>query len=878
MRGGEIRKAFLDFFEERGHAILPSSSLIPEGDPTLLFTSAGMVQFKPMFRGEVEPKFRRVATAQKCFRTPDIEVVGKMVRYNTFFEMLGNFSFGDYFKREAILWAFQFVVQVLGIDKERIWATIHPEDEEAKAIWRDEIGIPEGKIIAVEKNYWTLGVGPSGPCSEIQIDLGEEFGCGQENCIPEHSDGCNRYLELWNLVFTQFDQAEDGTRKPLKQKNIDTGMGLERAAMVVQGKRNVYETDLIKPIIDAASDILGVSYGKDEEIDISLRIISDHIRAITFIISDGVLPSNEGRGYVLRRVLRRAMRRGALLGVEEPFLYRLVKTVVSIMSDGYPELKESEKHVEKVVMAEEERFLRTREAGMALLSSLMEDLAKEGKKVIPGEDAFRLYDTYGFPLELTVEIAKEEGFSVDEEGFRAAMEEQRKRGRESWVGLQVDDLTPYRRIEADIGRTEFMGYELLSSSSELLAILKREGDSVMRVEEASEGEDVEIFLDKTPFYGEAGGQVGDKGVITSDSGEVEVYDVKRPTEGLIVHKGRVLRGTISVGTRVRAEVDKVRRMSTARHHTSTHLLHAALRKVLGDHVRQAGSLVAPDRLRFDFTHFQPMTREEVKRVEDIVNDVVLENYPVETMVMGIEEARSIGAVALFGEKYGETVRVVKVDDFSVELCGGTHVRATGDIGVFRIVSESGIAAGVRRIEAVSGIAALRWMRANEEMLDRIAEALRVGREEVLERTMRIQEEKKELERELEEIRSYLISLEVKGIASRAVEIGPAKFVAAKVDVKRMEDLRAMAERIRDMLGNSVVLLGSVIDGKAAFVGTVSKELTGKIDASKLVKEVAKLCGGGGGGRPDLAQAGGKDPEKLELALSSAEKMVREILK
>jgi alanyl-tRNA synthetase len=877
MRGGEIRKAFLDFFEKRGHLILPSSSLVPEGDPTLLFTSAGMVQFKPMFRGEVELKFRRVATAQKCFRTPDIEMVGRMVRYNTFFEMLGNFSFGDYFKEEAIRWAWEFVTQVLGIDKGRIWATIHPEDEEALAIWRDEIGLPESRIVAVEKNYWTLGVGPSGPCSEIQIDLGEEFWCGDPNCIPEHSDSCNRYLELWNLVFTQFDQAEDGTRKPLKQKNIDTGMGLERAAMVVQGVGNVYETDLIRPIIDAAADMLGVSYGKDEETDISLRIISDHIRAVTFIISDGVLPSNEGRGYVLRRVLRRAMRRGALLGVDEPFLYRLVRTVVDIMSEGYPELLEREGHVVKVVMAEEERFLRTREAGMELLSSLMEELRREGKGVIPGEDAFKLYDTYGFPIELTVEMAKEEGFSVDEEGFRAAMEEQRRRGKESWVGLKVDDLTPYRRVEADIGPTEFVGYEELSTSSEIMAILKKDGESIAMVEVAWEGEEVEVFLDRTPFYGEAGGQVGDRGRISSESGDVEVHEARRPVEGLIAHKGKVVRGHISVGDRVRAEVDEDSRISTARHHTSTHLLHAALRRVLGDHVRQAGSLVAPDRLRFDFTHFQPMTEEEIRKVEEMVNEAILGNHPVETTIMGIEEAKRAGAIALFGERYGERVRVVKIGDISMELCGGTHVRATGDIGVFRIVSESGIAAGVRRIEALSGIEALKWMKKHEEILDRIANVLKVRREDVLERVMKIQEEKKELEREAEGMRSRLISLEVEGIALRANRIGPARFVAAKVEAKRMEELRVMAERIRDRLGDGVVLLGSVIDGKAAFVGAVSKGLTGKISASDLVKEMARICGGGGGGRPDLAQAGGRDPEKLDMALSFAEKMVRRIL-
>ncbi|MDK2889096.1 MAG: alanyl-tRNA synthetase [Thermoanaerobacter sp.] len=868
MTGKEIREKFLKFFEARGHRILPSASLIPANDPSLLWTAAGMVPFKPYFTGAAKPEVRRVTTCQKCLRTPDIESVGRTARHHTFFEMLGNFSFGDYFKEKAIPWAWEFTTRVLGLPEEKLWISIYLDDDEAFDIWHREVGVPAERIVRMGKdtNFWEIGVGPCGPCSEIYVDLGEERGCGSATCGV--GCDCDRFLEIWNLVFIQFFRDEAGNYTPLASKGIDTGMGLERVASVLQGVQSNFDTDLFREIMDFTASLAGVKYGVDGKTDMALKVIADHCRAVTFAISDGALPSNEGRGYVLRRLLRRAARFGRVLGLQEPFLYQVSRAVINQMADAYPELPANEEHVLKVIRSEEERFGETLAQGMEILNRLVEEARATGSTIIRGEDAFRLYDTYGFPLELTREMAAEEGLTVDEEAFTRAMEEQRERARRARQETEyLSEKDAFYQVLRDrVGESRFVGYDTLKTRARVTALLK-EGQPVEKV---VAGEEVEIILDVTPCYAEAGGQVSDHARISSTELEVEVREVYRPVEGLYVHRGRVLNGILQENASVVVEVDSERRWNTARNHSATHLLHKALKEILGHHVNQAGSLVEPDRLRFDFTHYAPVSPEELRRIEEMVNQVVLENLPVETLVTSLEEARAMGAVALFGEKYGERVRVVKMGDFSLELCGGTHVRSTAEIGFFKLISESSVGAGLRRVEGVTGIGALRYIRAQEEQLSRIAALVRATPSEVVHRVESLLKEMKELERESEGLRARLARFEVQSLLEQVKDLDGIKFLAAKTSAPDMDSLRAMVDLLRERLGSAVILLASPAGEKVNLVAAVTRDLLPRgLHAGKLVKEVASMLGGGGGGRPDMAQAGGKDPSRLQEALQKA---------
>ncbi|MGB9803005.1 alanine--tRNA ligase [Desulfofundulus sp.] len=868
MTGKEIREKFLKFFEARGHRILPSASLIPANDPSLLWTAAGMVPFKPYFTGAAKPDFRRVTTCQKCLRTPDIESVGRTARHHTFFEMLGNFSFGDYFKEKAIPWAWEFTTRVLGLPEEKLWVTIYLDDDEAFNIWHREVGLPPERIVRMGKdtNFWEIGVGPCGPCSEIYVDLGEERGCGSPGCGV--GCDCDRYLEIWNLVFIQFFRDEAGNYAPLDSKGIDTGMGLERVASVLQGVPSNFDTDLFREIMDYTAGLAGVKYGADSRTDMALKVIADHCRAVTFAISDGALPSNEGRGYVLRRLLRRAVRFGRLLGLNEPFLYRVAGAVIRQMGDAYPELPANQEHVLKIIRSEEERFGETLAQGTEILNRLVQEARAAGSPVIRGEDAFRLYDTYGFPLELTREMAAEEGLTVDEEGFARAMEEQReraRRARQETEYLSERDAF-YQALRNKLGETRFVGYDTLETRAKVLALL-REGRPVDKV---VAGEEVEFILDVTPCYAESGGQVSDHALVSAPELEVQVLEVYRPVEGFIVHRGKVQNGVFKKNDSVLVVVDGKRRRDTARNHSATHLLHRALKEVLGPHVNQAGSLVEPDRLRFDFTHYAAVSGEELHRIEEMVNQAVLENLPVQTFVTSLEEARAMGAVALFGEKYGEQVRVVKMGDFSIELCGGTHVRSTAEIGLFKLISESSVGAGLRRVEAVTGTAALRYVRAREEQLARIASLVKATQAEVVHRVESLVNEVKELERESEGLRARLARYEVQSLLEQVKDLDGAKFLAARTSAPDMESLRAMVDLLRERLGSAVILLASPVGERVNLVAAVTKDLLPRgLHAGKLIKEVASMLGGGGGGRPEMAQAGGRDASRLQEALQKA---------
>ncbi|MDQ0287051.1 alanyl-tRNA synthetase [Desulfofundulus luciae] len=868
MTGKEIREKFLKFFEARGHRILPSASLIPTNDPSLLWTAAGMVPFKPYFTGAAKPEVRRVATCQKCLRTPDIESVGRTARHHTFFEMLGNFSFGDYFKEKAIPWAWEFTTRVLGLPEEKLWISIYLDDDEAFDIWHREVGVPAERIVRMGKdtNFWEIGVGPCGPCSEIYVDLGEERGCGSAGCGV--GCDCDRYLEIWNLVFIQFFRDEAGNYTPLASKGIDTGMGLERVASVLQGVPSNFDTDLFREIMDFTAGLAGVKYGAGSKTDMALKVIADHCRAVTFAISDGALPSNEGRGYVLRRLLRRAVRFGRVLGLHEPFLYQVAGAVIKQMAGAYPELPANQGHVLKIIRSEEERFGETLAQGTEILNRLVQEARAAGSTVIRGEDAFRLYDTYGFPLELTREMAAEEGLTVDEEAFARAMEEQReraRRARQETEYLSEKDAF-YQVLRDKLGETRFVGYDTLEARGKVLALLK-EGRTVDKV---VAGEEVEFILDVTPCYAESGGQVSDHARISAPELEVQVMEVSRPVEGLIVHRGKVQNGILKENDSVLVVVDGKRRRDTARNHSATHLLHKALKEVLGSHVNQAGSLVEPDRLRFDFTHYAPVSLEELHRIEEMVNQAVLENLPVQTFITSLEEAQAMGAVALFGEKYGEQVRVVKMGDFSLELCGGTHVRSTAEIGLFKLISEGSVGAGLRRVEAVTGAGALRYVRAREEQLAQIASLVRATPAEVVHRVESLVKEVKELERESEGLRARLARYEVQTLLEQVKDLDGAKFLAAKTSAPDMDSLRAMVDLLRERLGSAVILLASPVGERVNLVAAVTKDLLPRgLHAGKLVKEVASMLGGGGGGRPDMAQAGGKDASRLQEALQKA---------
>ncbi|MDW7650704.1 MAG: alanine--tRNA ligase [Bacillota bacterium] len=867
MLSKDIRSTFLEFFKSKEHLVLPSFSLIPQNDPTLLMVGAGMAPLKPYFTGEKTPPNPRVATCQKCVRTPDIERVGRTSRHATFFEMLGNFSFGDYFKEEAIKWAWELMTTGYKLPEDRLYVSVFLDDDEAYDIWNKKVGIAPERIFRLgkEDNFWEIGQGPCGPCSEIYYDLGAERGCGRPDC--EVGCDCDRYMEVWNLVFTQFNCTENGEYQPLSQRNIDTGAGLERLAVVLQGVNNLFEIDTVRPILDHFCVATDTVYGKDDKKDISLRILTEHLRGICFMVGDGILPGNEGRGYVLRRLLRRAVRHGKILGVGEPFLYKAVDLVVDEYGEFYPELAKGREYIGKVVRLEEERFHETLEQGIKILNELMWKTGQRG--VFPGDAAFKLYDTYGFPIDLTKEILQENKLILDEEGFRAALEAQRERAR-SARGANVfgSEENTYQEIK-DLN-TEFAGHDSLEAKGQVLAMFT----GGVKATQATEGDEVDIVLSKTSFYGEQGGQTGDSGIIETDGGTIEVNDTVIAPFGQIVHRGKVAQGRVSEGDAARTVVHAPLRGATCRNHTATHLLHAALKKVLGDHVKQAGSLVTPDRLRFDFTHLSAVGPEQLAEVERLVNDKVWENLPVDVSHTDLEEAKEMGATALFEGKYGDAVRVVRVSDYSMELCGGTHVASSGEIGLFKIVSESGIGAGLRRIEAVTGAGAYTWFKERNYLLERAAAQLKAGTDQLPEKISGLQAEFKDLQRELQRLQLKLAGMEVDGLLADVSRKSGVPVLSAHVSAGNMETLREMADRLKNKLDSGIIVLGAAAEGKVLLVGAVTPDLVKEgYHAGKLVGEVAKLTGGGGGGRPDMAQAGGKDPDRLDEALKNVDGLV-----
>lgn len=875
LTGAELRKIFLNFFNRQDHLILPSASLVPKDDPSLLLVVAGMVPFKPYFQGKAVPPHPRVATSQKCLRTPDLESVGKTARHHTFFEMLGNFSFGDYFKKEAIAWAWEYLTREMGLSPKDLWITVYYDDEDAARIWHESIGVPRARIVPLgkETNFWEAGpVGPCGPCSEIIVDLGPERGCGSPDCSVECE--CDRYLEVWNLVFTEFNRDEEGNLTKLPRQNIDTGMGLERIASVIQGVSNNFETDLLFPLIEEASAIAGVDYGSDPKCDVALKVIADHARAVAFLIADGVLPSNEGRGYVLRRILRRAVRYGRLLGITEAFFGRITGRVITLYQDPYRELAERSDYIQKIVALEEERFGETLEQGLQILQEYLEKFGKTGEKSLPGGVAFRLYDTFGFPLELTQEILAERGLSVDMDGFRSSMEKQRERARAAWLETAPVNsfgvCTAYR-----CSKTDFQGYGNLSTRSQIQFLVSNEGEKA----EAAAGENVEIVLDKTPFYPEGGGQTGDRGLISGPEGEAAINDTKRAEGDVIIHYGRVIRGIIRKDDPVLAQVDEKRRLATARNHTATHLLHRALREVLGEHVQQMGSLVAPDRLRFDFSHFAPLSLDELERVEGLVNERILDNIIVNTFEGDRHDPRVQDAVALFGEKYGDVVRVVEIGSFSKELCGGTHVRRTSELALFKITSESGIGTGVRRIEALTGEALWHYWKEQAGIIRQVTGFLKVEPDNIPGRIEHLLQQLHEKDRELEQLRARMMRSEVDGILERVVDVDGVKLLAVQVHARDMESLRSLGDLLKERLGSGVAILGSLFDDKVGLVSFVTGDLVKSrcLHAGKLIKEVARIVDGGGGGKPDMAQAGGKNTARLgEALLKSKEILLQQL--
>ena len=874
MTGSEIRQEFLNYFQSKGHTIVSSSSLVPQKDPTLLFTNAGMVQFKNYFTGEEEAPFARATTSQKCVRAGgkhnDLENVGYTARNHTFFEMLGNFSFGDYFKEGAISMAWEFLTAILRLPKEKLWVTIHEgdealgigPDEEAGRFWQRFLPSERIRTFPSKDNFWQMGdTGPCGPCSEIVIDQGPAVGCGRSDCAI--GCDCDRYLELWNLVFMQFERHPDGRITPLPKPSIDTGMGLERITAIVQGVESNYDTDFFGTLFRAIEKWSGRRYQPRESDGVSFRVIADHCRAATFLISEGVLPSNEGRGYVLRRIMRRAMRHARKLGVNDPILFRLTDEVVGLMRDAYPELAGAREMLQMVVANEEERFSETLNIGLRLWAEERQKLKQGGQQFIPGELVFKLYDTYGFPLDLTEEIARDEGLPIDKKGFEDAMEAQRSRARESWKGSGEETLKEvYKTLVAQNIKTEFVGYDRLEAKGKLLKIFK--GDSEAEV--ALEDEEVEIIVDRTPFYGKSGGQEGDCGTITHNGSWMEVSDSLRPLPEVIVHRGKIKTGVLRVGDALHLKVDQNSRGRTALNHTATHLLQSALRQVLGGHVKQAGSLVTPGRLRFDYTHFSPLTDEEIDRVEEIVNSNIRQNLEVCVSFLPYKEALAKGAMALFGEKYGEVVRLVQVGGVSAELCGGTHTRKSGDIGIFKVISETGVAAGVRRIEAVTGEEAWRVTKRKEAELRAIAMAVKAKTGEVVEKVQRLIREQRETEKAFRALQARLSTGQSKELISSVRSIKGIQVLSTRVEVKDPKSLREMADRLKDQIRSGIILLGSQADGKAMLICAVTPDLSAKYPAQKLIKEVAQYVGGTGGGRADMAQAGGTNVDGLSQAL------------
>ncbi len=868
----ELRQAFIRYFEQQGHQAVPSSALIPQADPTLLFTNAGMNQFKRVFLGEETRAYKRAVTVQKCLRAGgkhnDLENVGYTRRHHTFFEMLGNFSFGDYFKEDAIQFGWEFLTQTVGLAKDRMWVTIFRDDDEADQLWK-KVGVPASRIVRCDEkdNFWQMGdTGPCGPCSELHFDQGPS--------VPgdDRPNGAgDRVIEIWNLVFMQFNRDAAGKLHPLPKPSIDTGMGLERLAAVAQGVYSNYDSDVFTPLLSAVAARAGIRYGEQEITDRSMRVVADHLRAITFLIADGVLPSNEGRGYVLRRILRRAARHGRLLGFAEPFLYELATAVIEQMSGYYPEVKVAAGSIAEVTRSEEERFIATLDTGLKVLDDIIGISKRSNHNCIPGKSLFKLYDTYGFPLDLAGDIAKEHGLTLDKAGFETALEEQRTLAR-AGGGFELAKTKPiYREASSHVISTEFVGYESLESNAMVQAILKQD----RLVQEVVEGDKIEVILQRTPFYAEGGGQVGDSGILTGTDGAITVEQTTRPLPDMVVHQGTVTRGRIRAGEYVNASVNPTTRQDAQRNHTATHLLHAALRDMLGPHVKQYGSLVGPNRLRFDFAHFRPLSSRDIDDIETVVNNEVRKNEQVATEVMSIQDAVAKGALAFFGDKYGEQVRVVTVESFSKELCGGTHCRYTGDIGLFRIVSETGVAAGVRRIEAQTGSGALVHMKKLETDIRELSDLLKVGQSELVAKTRKVMTQLKDKERELEE-------LKLKMASGSSVEATAKTIAGIQVHVQRTDGLdvngmRALADQLRDKLKSGVVALGAANDGKVSLLVVVTKDLIARLKAGDIIKEMAAEVGGTGGGRPEMAQAGGKDPARLDIALEKVFGLVERML-
>lgn len=885
MKASEIRRLYLEFFKEKGHHHEPSAPLVPINDPSLLWINSGVATLKPYFDGRIIPENPRITNAQKSIRTNDIENVGKTARHHTFFEMLGNFSIGDYFKREAILYAWEFLTDPkwMGFDPEKLSITIHPEDEEAYKVWHEEVGVPEERLIRLEGNFWDIGEGPSGPNSEIFYDRGEEYAFG----APEeelYTGGENeRYLEIWNLVFSQFNHNPDGTYTPLPKQNIDTGMGLERMVSVVQNVPTNFDTDLFMPIIEKTEEFANRKYkrpgevdlkeifGSAEDINTPFKVIADHIRTVAFAIGDGALPSNEGRGYILRRLLRRAVRYAKQIGIEKPFMYKLVPTVGEIMQDFYPEVTEKVEFIQRVIKNEEDRFHETLDGGLAILSEVIETQKAKGETIIPGADAFKLYDTFGFPIELTEEYAEEAGMTVDHEGFEAAMNEQRERARNARA--DVDSMQVQNEVLANLTQESTFIYDALEASATVSAIVVN-GE---QTNTASEGQEALVILNETPFYAEMGGQIADTGVIESDSFKAIVKDVQKAPNGQPLHTVVVESGEMNIGDAVRAKVDREKRTLILKNHTATHLMHRALKDVLGDHVAQAGSYVGPDRLRFDFSHFGPATKEELAQVERAVNEKIWEDIEVVIQEMDIDSAKAMGAMALFGEKYGDVVRVVAVSDYSIELCGGLHVSRSSEIGFFKIVSEAGIGAGTRRIEAVTGKAAYEAVKEEEAVLDEAAALLKANPKDVAKRVASLQADYKELQRENESLSQKIANAQAGAVLDAAQKIGDVTVLATRVDAKDNNQLRQMMDDLKEKMEKAVIVLGATSEDKVMLCAGVTKDIVGgNYHAGNIVKSVAEQCGGKGGGRPDMAMAGAKEASKLEEALNSVYDYVKSI--
>ncbi|CEQ12270.1 alanyl-tRNA ligase [[Clostridium] sordellii] len=874
----EIRSKFLNFFESKGHLVQPSYSLVPHNDKSLLLINAGMAPLKNYFSGTEIPPSKRMTTCQKCVRTGDIENVGVTARHATLFEMLGNFSFGDYFKEETLKWGWEFVTEHLNIPQDKIWVSVYLEDDEAFEIWEKEIGIPKERIVRLgkEDNFWEIGTGACGPCSEIHFDRGEEYGCDNPDCKP--GCDCDRYLEFWNHVFSQFNKDEEGNYNPLENKNIDTGMGLERIACIMQGVNTIFDVDTIKHILNAVEKMTNSNYGKEYKVDKSIRIITDHIRSVSFLVADGVLPSNEGRGYVLRRLLRRAARNGKLLGMKEPFLYKLVDEVIAVSGEAYPELVEKAEYIKKVIRIEEEKFNETIDKGSEILASYIEELKANNEKTLSGENAFRLYDTYGFPVDLTKEILEEEHLEIDEEGFQAEMEKQRQTARDARGNMDSEAWKEdaIAKLDKDIV-TDFEGYETLSIESTVKGIAKENE----LVKSASVGDEVIIVLDKTAFYPEGGGQVGDKGLLVNKNEDVvvEVIDTKKGPNNTIKHICVIKSGMINVGDVVYTKVDKEVRLASARNHSATHILHKVLKEVLGEHVNQAGSLVTPERLRFDVTHFEAISKDELKVIEEKVNDMIFEALDITCENMSMTDASNKGATALFGEKYGDEVRVVSMGEYSIELCGGTHLTNTSQIGMFKILSEGGVAAGVRRIEAITGKEVYYFLNNKQNLINEVCTTVKAKEDNLVARVGHLLDETKSLAKELNEVKAKMSLQSADSILDSKVDINGVNIVTSKFEDMDMDTLRNTADTLRDKLSSGVVVLANVAGGKINFVATATKDVVEKgVHAGNIVKEVAQIAGGKGGGRPNMAQAGAPDVNKVDEALNHAKDVLKSQVK